>query len=116
MDLTAVTDLLKNFGLDAGLYGTAVVLGLLLRYCRASWVFFDDPHTLAAGVAFGLVGAALVLTLEHRAWQTVVLQGLTLGVAVLIVERTLRAMGGKIPALPADNAWVRPGETKEGTP
>lgn len=107
MDFAPIQEAVKAFGLDAGLYAIGVVLAVLLRFGRASWRWFDDPHTYLAGILFGLGGAALVLTQEHRAWQAVVIQGLTLGVVVLIGERTLRKYGSKL-GLPADNQYVTP--------
>lgn len=105
MDLTPITQLLQTFGLDVGMYGTAVALAFALRFARAYWRWCDDPHTLILGLVAGLGGAALVLTLEHRPWQIVVLQGLSLSVVVLLGERALRSQAGKF-GLPADNEWA----------
>jgi hypothetical protein len=105
VDLSVLQDIIKAAGLDVALYGTAGVLALALRFARAYWRWADDPHTLALAVGLGLVGAALVLTVEHRAWQIVVMQGISLSVVVLVGERVLRSQAGKF-GLPADNEWT----------
>lgn len=98
--------ILKQFtALDAALYGSVPVLAVLLRFGRAYWRWFDDPHTLGAGVLLGLLGAVLGLTASHHAWQFIVGQALSLGVAVLLAERVLRGMAGKL-YLPRDNEYA----------
>lgn len=105
MDLSMIQQLVAQFGIDAGLYGTAVVLALGLRFARAYWQWCDDAHTLGSGLLLGLGGAALFLTMTPRPWQAVVLQGISLSVVVLLGERVLRAQAGKF-GLPHDNEWV----------
>lgn len=104
-------EVVKVVGLDVGLIGLAVTLSLLLRLGRASWVWFNDPHTLLAGLLFGIAGAALKLSMGSHVWQEIALQGIALGVVVLVGERILRKLSGKF-GLPADNAYVKP-ETEE---
>lgn len=105
MEFSQIQELLQHFGLDAGLYGTAVVLAIGLRFARAYWRWCDDPHTLGVGALLGLGGAGLFLTMTPRPWQAVVLQGLSLSVVVLLGERMLRAQAGKF-GLPHDNEWA----------
>lgn len=105
MDLSMFQDLLAKFGLDAGLYGTAVALALTLRFARAYWKWCDDGHTFGVGSVLGLGGAALFLTMTPRPWQGVLLQGISLTVVVLLGERLLRSQAGKF-GLPHDNEWT----------
>lgn len=121
--MEAVTDAIKAVPtLDPVLFGVAALLAWLLRFGRAAFVAVDERHTFAAGLSFGVVGALLALTQEPRPWQTVALQAIALGVAVLIGERVLRAAAdltnGKIPGLPMDNQHVKctPNPTEGDTP
>lgn len=107
MDLNELQNALKQFtGLDAALYGFVIPLALAIRFARAYWTWCDDAHTLAAGVALGIAGAVLHLTLTATAWQLIAMQSLSLSIAILIAERALRAMAGKL-WLPRDNEYIK---------
>ena len=104
-----IADILKNFsGLDASLYGIAFVLAVGLRFACAALRFFDSAHVLGAAILMGFLGAFLTLTQVSHPWQFVVLQGLTLGVVVCVVEFALRKAADKFPWLPSNNQWVAP--------
>ncbi len=108
-----VADILKNFsGLDASLYGVAFVLAVGLRFACAAFRTFDSAHTLGAAIVFGFIGAGLTLTQVSHPWQFVVLQGLTLGVVVCVVEFVLRKMADKIGWLPSNNQYAAPADPK----
>lgn len=103
-----ITDILQNFsGLDASLYGMAFVLAVGLRFACASLKSFDSAHCLGAAILAGFAGAALTLTQTSHPWQFVVLQGITLGVVVCVVEFALRKAADRISWLPSNNAWVK---------
>jgi hypothetical protein len=93
--------------LDAGLFGAAVVLAVLLRLARASFRSVNGAHTFWAGLVLGVVGAVLMLTNEPRPWQVIAFQAIALGVVVLLGERYLRSLAPKVPWIPGDNDWVK---------
>lgn len=103
--MEGIQDVFAAIPLDAALYGTALVLAILLRLGRASYEWLNGPHTYAAGIIMGLGGAALKLA-ANRPIADVVEQGLALAAVVLLFERLLRAGGGKL-GLPKDNEWVK---------
>lgn len=111
--LQPVLDGFKNLGLDASLYSAALISALLLRFARAYWKWCNGGHTLGLAIAEGAVGSYLVLSLQHSPWQAIAMQGLGLSVCVLVAERVLRGLAGKVPGLPADNEWVTPPATPQ---
>lgn len=98
-DLNAIVS--QFTALDASLYGFAVPVALLIRFCRAYWVGFGDRATLLGAAVMGGGGAwvAAVDAAEPRPVAWILAQAVSLVVAVLVVELASR----KVPGLPADN-------------
>lgn len=105
------TELFKLIGLDAALWGVAVVLAVILRLARGMIHWVGDRWTF--GVAVGLAGLGAVLKAAHGdPWQTTVLNSLGLLAAVLLLQFALQIAAEKIGWIPKDNEWLKTGGGK----
>ena len=97
--------LIQQFtGLDASLYGIAVVIAVLIRFFRAYWYGYGNRATLLSAIVFGGFGSAIGVSGDHvHDWRFIIIQALSLAAAVLIAEQVLR----KVPGLPHDDQVAR---------
>lgn len=119
--MEAITEVLKSLNLAPALYGTALVLAVLLRYARASIPWMGSPQKYLTGIGLGLLGGLLEAA-SGDAWQATVKTGLSLAACVVVGEKALEELAktGKLPAwlCPPDNHFVKKPEapTEGGAP
>ena len=106
-----IQEVLRQLNLAPSLYGTAIVLAILLRFGRGMIPGFGNPQTYLTAVGLGAVGAILE-TVEGDGWRDVTKTGLALTAVVLLLQRVLQALAEKVSWLPSDGQWVK--SNKEG--
>lgn len=105
------TELFKLIGLDAALWGTAIVLAIILRLARGMIHWVGDRWTFGVAVGLALLGAFLKKA-HGDSWQVVGLNSLGLLAAVLLLQFALQVAAEKIGWIPKDNEWLKTGGGK----
>ena len=103
--MEALTDVLKSLNLAPALYGTALVLGILLRAARASFARIGTGATYLFGVGLGMLGAVLEAA-SGDPWQATLRTGLALAAVVLLEQKALQMLADKF-GWGMDNQWVK---------
>lgn len=106
-----ILEILKSLNLAPGLYGTAIILAILLRFARGMVPGVGTPQTYYVALGLGAAGAVLEMA-QGDAWREIVKTGLSLAAVVLVLQKVLQMAAEKLPWLPTDGQWVKP--PKEG--
>lgn len=101
-----VQEVLKWTGLDPRLFGVAFAFALLLRLARASFHWAGSEITFIVALVLGASGAWLKMA-EHEPTQSIIINGATLTVAIMLMQEVLKAAAEKVPFLPKENQWVK---------
>jgi hypothetical protein len=113
-------DILVLLGIAPNLLGLGIVLAVLLRFARASFLWFGRGWTYAAAFVFGLLGATIVqdgtLVFGQGLLRGLVRDTTSLSFIVLLLQGGLQMLAKKIAWLPQDNQFVNPSATPPPTP
>jgi len=104
-----VNEALAGLGIPPVLVGTAVLLGIVLRFARAGVWWFGSGWMYVYALGLGILGGIVHAMKEKQASYDAVLTCLAMVAATLIVQRALQwaADSGKFPFLPRDNEWAK---------
>ncbi len=98
-------DIAKTIGLSPESLGIGLVLALLLRYARGSFVRSGSGWMYVVAIGAGALGAYL-RAVEEQTLRNLVSNALTMTAFVLIMQRVLQQAAKTVPWLPQDNEWV----------
>jgi hypothetical protein len=108
-----VVQLLALFGLDPALAGTALALGVILRYARGTLHWMTSELTYLAALLLGAFGAWLRMA-EGQPLRETAGTATALACVVLIMQKLLELLAAKVGFLPKDGEWTV--TNKGGTP
>ena len=101
-----ILEVLKAFGLNPELAGTALVLAVLLRYARGMFHWVTSEWTYVLAVLLGIAGS-LIEAASGQPWQATAKTATALACTVLISQKLLEKAAGIVPWLPLDNEWTK---------